>query len=160
MSWASDRLTWLTTRTDWETITQFTGVSEVQYDSLLNGDYALDQGQRTSLASYYGKTIYSLGRATGLAPQVAARLRNRSVTNAVAYIAKSNAYINDLVEYRLESYTDYLQKNDRYISEADTRAQLYDAIAASAGKSRKNNAEDFWKNSPSLQTILVDDDNP
>ncbi len=160
MSWASDRLGWLDTRTDWETITAYTGISEVQYDALLTDQYQLSTGQVSSLASFYGKQIYAYARANGLTPQVAARLRNRSVSNAVAYIEKSSAYINDLVDYRIESYTEYLKANNRYISDADTRAQLYDAISKSAGKSRKNNAEDFWKNSPSLQTILVDDDNP
>lgn len=158
MSWASDRLGWLTTQTDWETITQYTGISEAQYDGILSNVYTLTSSERSNLASYYGRTLYALARSSGLSRQVATRLRSQSVSRATEYIAKSNAYISDLVEYRLPKYIEYRRSEGDTRSEAELRSELYDAIATSAGKSRKNNSEDFWKNSPTLNTILSEGD--
>ena len=158
MSWAGDRLAYLSQKYSYSEIREVTGVPESTISYVIRGERKLPGQYFLNVRSMYSRTIYAELRSAGATPEVAARFRGRSVARTVKYIEESHSIVNQLSAQRLDQYNKFLKAKGQYVSDADTMQRLRNSITLSMGKSPKGSGEDYHKNTPSLRHLIEDEE--
>lgn len=158
MSWAGDRLGYLSQRYSYSEIREITGVPESTISYVIRGERKLPGQYFLNVRSMYSRTVYAELRASGATPDVAARFRGRSVARTVAYIQESQSVATQLAMTRFSQYNETLKRMGQYISDQDTMERLKKAITLSMGKSPKGSGEDYHKNTPSLRHLIEEEE--
>ncbi len=155
MSWASERLLYLTKTHTYRDIAEITGIPVSTISYVIRGERILQGRYHLPLRSMYERQVYGDLRALGMSAQMARRFRSFSTERIVQYQSKANEVVNMLVDYRFEAYKASLIKQNKFVSDDETRRVLVEAISKSIVSSPTDYSKDEGKNdSPSIRHIL------
>jgi hypothetical protein len=158
MSWAGDRLEYLTERYTRNEIRNITGIPESTQRYVESGERRLPSQYILNLKSMYTKDIYRRLRESGIPMSQARNLRYTSVERANEYLNESGRVISALANYRLSQYREYLVRNGTYVSDEVTLSILQDKIREAMKRSPIDLGRHEGQDSPSLRHVVVVDE--
>jgi hypothetical protein len=158
MSWAGDRLAFLSERYSYREIRELTGVPESTISYVIRGERKLGAQYILNVRSAYSRTVYRELRDAGASVYVARKYTWRSTASVAEFLGESDTMVRNLADYRLEQYADYLRRQGRYVSEEDTRSVLIAAIKKSMARSPIDLGRHEGGDSPSLRHFTAEPD--
>ena len=157
-TWAAERLGWLNERMSQRAISRLTQIPQSTISRAIREQQILPARYVQTLRNAYARTVYSELRAQGLSTSIARAYRWRSPSILNQFMQESTTMVEQLAQYRLQTYNQYLQREGRYISDEDTLNTLRRSIRESIAKSPIDMGKHEGQDSPSLVHIVTIDD--
>ncbi len=154
MSWASERLQALNQQYSYREITEITGIPASTISYVIREQRVLPSQYILNLKSLYSRYAYSQLRTAGLSVALSSRYRWYTPAHLGDILREATDLVSRLVDYRYESYRQYLQTHGKYTTDADVRQRLSDAIRRSLSRRQIQAGDDINTDSPTLRHIV------
>lgn len=154
MIWASRRLQYLNQRMSQAQISRLTGIPASTISFAIREQRMLPPRHVRQLRNLYSRTVFRDLRDAGISYDIARAARQWSPLRVTNLLEQATSLVEKLAQYRLESYIEFLQAQNRYISDEHTLNILRESIRASLERSPVTDEHEVTRDSPSLRRIL------